>query len=232
MPSACDDDDLHPDHRRRAPGPVRVAGRRRRGLPPDRPLAPGHTLVVPIEPSTTGSTSTPTSTPTLWTVAKTIGGALEEASTSPTKVGVLVVGEEVPHAHVHLVPFTELSQMSFANQDTDPDPAALDAPGRALRADAARRRATARTCPTAERRHASGSGSASSVSSGPSLRTLFTSVETGSQRDERRRRPAPGASRAARGPRCRGRARCPTPTAAGSPASGRGSWPSPRWAWW
>ena len=27
---------------------------------------------------------------------------------------------------MHLVPFTDLSQLSFANQDTSPDPAALD----------------------------------------------------------------------------------------------------------
>jgi diadenosine tetraphosphate (Ap4A) HIT family hydrolase len=49
-------------------------------------------------------------------------------------VGVLVVGEEVPHTHVHLVPFTELSQMSFANQDTAPAPEALDQQAEALRA--------------------------------------------------------------------------------------------------
>ena len=36
---------------------------------------------------------------------------------------MLVVGEEVPHTHVHLVPFNELAQMSFANADLDPDPA-------------------------------------------------------------------------------------------------------------
>jgi histidine triad (HIT) family protein len=48
-------------------------------------------------------------------------------------VGVLVVGEEVPHVHVHLVPFTQLSQMSFANQDTDPAPEALDQQAEALR---------------------------------------------------------------------------------------------------
>ena len=47
---------------------------------------------------------------------------------------MLVVGEEVPHAHIHLVPFTQLSQMSFANQDTNPAPEALDEQAEALRA--------------------------------------------------------------------------------------------------
>ena len=39
---------------------------------------------------------------------------------------MLVVGNEVPHAHVHLVPFENLSQLDFANVDTDPQPARLD----------------------------------------------------------------------------------------------------------
>jgi histidine triad (HIT) family protein len=88
-------------------------------------LAPGHTLVVPIEPVDHWIDVDDDLHAHLWSVAKTIGGALQEAF-QPSRVGVLVVGEEVPHTHVHLVPFTELSQMSFANQDTDPEPAALD----------------------------------------------------------------------------------------------------------
>ena len=39
---------------------------------------------------------------------------------------MLVVGEEVPHTHVHLVPFDDLAQMSFANVDLAPDPEVLD----------------------------------------------------------------------------------------------------------
>jgi histidine triad (HIT) family protein len=50
-------------------------------------------------------------------------------------VGVLVVGEEVPHVHVHLVPFTALSQMSFANQDTSPAADVLDQQAEALRTE-------------------------------------------------------------------------------------------------
>ncbi len=88
-------------------------------------LAPGHTLVVPIEPVDHWIDVDDDLNAHLWTVAKVIGGALQEAF-RPDRVGVLVVGEEVPHTHVHLVPFTMLSQLSFANQDTNPDPAALD----------------------------------------------------------------------------------------------------------
>ena len=88
-------------------------------------LAPGHTLVVPIEPVDHWIDLDDDLNAHLWGVAKTIGQALEQAF-SPRKVGVLVVGEEVPHTHLHLVPYTDLSQMSFANQDSNPDPAALD----------------------------------------------------------------------------------------------------------
>jgi histidine triad (HIT) family protein len=95
-------------------------------------LAPGHTLVVPIEPVDHWIDLEPELNAKVWTVAQTISRALD-AIYSPTKVGVLVVGEEVPHAHVHLVPFTELGQMSFANQDTDPAPEALDQQAEALR---------------------------------------------------------------------------------------------------
>ena len=96
-------------------------------------LAPGHTLVVPIEPVDHWIDLDPELNAKVWTVAQTISRALD-AIYSPTKVGVLVVGEEVPHAHVHLVPFTQLSQMSFANQDADPSPDALDQQAEALRA--------------------------------------------------------------------------------------------------
>jgi len=94
-------------------------------------LAPGHTLVVPIEPVDHWINLDPALNTKLWAVAQTISRALDSIY-HPSKVGVLVVGEEVPHAHVHLVPFTELSQMSFANQDTNPSPEALDGQAEAL----------------------------------------------------------------------------------------------------
>jgi histidine triad (HIT) family protein len=96
-------------------------------------LAPGHTLVVPIEPIDHWIDLPDDLNAEVWRVAKAIGGALQEAY-NPTKVGVLVVGEEVPHVHVHLVPFTEVGQLSFANQDPSPDPAELDAHAERIKA--------------------------------------------------------------------------------------------------
>lgn len=92
---------------------------------PIAPLCPGHTLVVPIEPVDHWIDLDDDLNAHVWTVAKAIGRALDEAF-QPTKVGVIVQGVEVPHAHVHVVPYTDLSQMTFASQDPDPDPGEMD----------------------------------------------------------------------------------------------------------
>jgi histidine triad (HIT) family protein len=47
--------------------------------------------------------------------SKKIAAALEK--TVPCKrVGVAVVGLEVPHAHVHLIPLNEMDEMRFINK--------------------------------------------------------------------------------------------------------------------
>ncbi|MSO86794.1 MAG: HIT family protein [Acidimicrobiia bacterium] len=95
-------------------------------------LAPGHTLVVPIAPVDHWIDLAPEANAHLWRVAQTISRALDKIY-RPLKVGVLVVGEEVPHTHVHLVPFTDLAQMSFANVDSSPAAEVLDRQAEALR---------------------------------------------------------------------------------------------------
>ncbi len=97
------------------------------------PLAPGHTLVVPIQEVDHWIDVPPELHARLWQVAQSIGKVLQREF-EPTKVGVLVVGEEVPHAHIHLVPFRDLSQLNFANADQSPDGAALDDEAERIRA--------------------------------------------------------------------------------------------------
>lgn len=89
------------------------------------PLAPGHTLVVPIEEVDHWIDLDPDLASHLMVVAQKIGRVQHEVF-QPVKVGLLVVGEEVPHTHLHLVPFDSLAQLDLANADHDPDPAALD----------------------------------------------------------------------------------------------------------
>ena len=45
-------------------------------------------------------------------VAKPIAAAIQ-ATVNCKRVGVMVAGLEVPHAHLHLVPITATSQLSF-----------------------------------------------------------------------------------------------------------------------
>lgn len=89
------------------------------------PIRPGHTLVVPIE-QIDHWTDVPAA---LWariaSVQQVVGQALMEAF-APVRVGSIIAGLEVPHCHVHLIPIDSESQLSFANVDPNPAPAALD----------------------------------------------------------------------------------------------------------
>lgn len=78
------------------------------------PVAKGHTLVVPkkevdylfeVEDELLGG---------LLVFAKQVARALGSAIECK-RVGVMVVGTEVPHAHVHLIPFQRESQVSVTS---------------------------------------------------------------------------------------------------------------------
>jgi histidine triad (HIT) family protein len=97
------------------------------------PIHPGHTLVVPraevdhwidLDPALAGH---------LFQVAQTIGRA-QHAALAPRRVGMLIAGDEVPHVHLHVVPFDSVRELSFAHADPDPPAGSLDAAARAIRA--------------------------------------------------------------------------------------------------
>jgi histidine triad (HIT) family protein len=76
------------------------------------PNAPGHTLCVPKKEVDKLIDLDEKTYINLMEFAKRIAGALEQAI--PCKrVGMAVVGLEVPHAHVHLIPINEMHEMSF-----------------------------------------------------------------------------------------------------------------------
>ena len=54
--------------------------------------------------------------------AKTVARAVEKAIPCQ-RIGVAVVGLEVPHAHIHLIPLNQLSDMDFS-QKMEPKPTA------------------------------------------------------------------------------------------------------------
>lgn len=76
------------------------------------PVAKGHTLVVPkkevdyifdLEDSNLGA---------MMVFAKKVGKAIEKVVPC-NRIGVSVIGLEVPHAHIHLIPINQLHDMDF-----------------------------------------------------------------------------------------------------------------------
>ncbi len=96
------------------------------------PLAPGHTLVVPREEVAHWIDLGPELATHLILVAQAIGRA-QQVAFSPSRVGILVIGEEVPHTHLHVVPMDSLADIDLSLADPAPDPAALDAAATTLR---------------------------------------------------------------------------------------------------
>ena len=78
------------------------------------PMAFGHTLVVPIEEIDHWIDADPDLNAHLFDVARRIGLAQQKAF-DPARVGVIIAGYEVPHAHIHVIPTDDMSQLSFAN---------------------------------------------------------------------------------------------------------------------
>jgi len=78
------------------------------------PMAPGHVLVVPIEEIDHWIDAPADLAAHLFSVAHRVARAQAEVFKCE-KVGMIIAGYEVPHAHIHLVPTKEMSELSFAN---------------------------------------------------------------------------------------------------------------------
>jgi diadenosine tetraphosphate (Ap4A) HIT family hydrolase len=78
------------------------------------PMAPGHVLVVPIDEVDHWIDAPAELVTHLFSVAHTIGTA-QRAAFRCERVGLIVAGYEVPHAHVHVIPTSSMSELSFAN---------------------------------------------------------------------------------------------------------------------
>jgi histidine triad (HIT) family protein len=77
------------------------------------PLAKGHTLVVPKEETDYIFDMSDNSLAGMVVFAKKIALAIGK-SVPCKRVGVAVLGLEVPHAHIHLIPVNNLSDINFA----------------------------------------------------------------------------------------------------------------------
>lgn len=96
------------------------------------PLVTGHTLVIPKkEVDYIYDLDTPTLT-NLHLFARDVAAAMKKGLRCP-RVGVAVIGLEVPHAHIHLVPLRQMSDMNFANPKLRPTPDELAATAQKIR---------------------------------------------------------------------------------------------------
>lgn len=88
------------------------------------PLAFGHVLVIPkIEVNAVYEVPEPYYS-AVWTLVRQLAPAIQSAFPC-RKVGMAVIGLEVPHAHVHLVPIDDVVDLSFARPKLRPLPEEL-----------------------------------------------------------------------------------------------------------
>ena len=98
----------------------------------NRPLRPGHALVVPRLEIDHWLDLEPSLLERLTEVAQAIGRA-QMAAFKPARIGMMLAGLEVPHCHFHVVPIRGLNDLDFGNQDPNPDPASMDEAAQAIR---------------------------------------------------------------------------------------------------
>ena len=77
------------------------------------PLAKGHVLVIPKKEVDYIFDIDDALYSRLFVFAKEVARAIEEV-VACERIGVSVVGLEVPHAHIHLIPINNVEDMSFA----------------------------------------------------------------------------------------------------------------------
>ncbi len=79
------------------------------------PLSKGHTLVIPKVETDYIFDIEDDSYRRLWIFAKDVSKRLKKQI--PCKrIGVSVVGLEVPHAHIHLIPINQIEDMNFSKE--------------------------------------------------------------------------------------------------------------------
>lgn len=85
------------------------------------PVNWGHTLVVPKEETDYIFDLSDDAIGEMMKFAKRVAIAIKEVMPC-RKVGMAVLGLEVPHAHIHLIPLKNEGDMDFRHKITDPEP--------------------------------------------------------------------------------------------------------------
>lgn len=79
------------------------------------PMAKGHTLLIPKQEVDYLFDIDDSVLSEMIVVAKKIAKAMEQA-VACTRVGMMVIGLEVPHAHIHLIPIQKEGDMNLSNK--------------------------------------------------------------------------------------------------------------------
>jgi histidine triad (HIT) family protein len=77
------------------------------------PLSVGHALVVPKTETDYLFDLDDDAYTSLNLFAKKVALAIQKVTGK--RIGTAVIGLEVPHAHIHLIPFTKMSELNFSN---------------------------------------------------------------------------------------------------------------------
>lgn len=84
-----------------------------------QPIREGHLLVIPNEEINHWDDVPPATAAHLMQVAQQIAKGMK--ATFPCKrIGVTVIGLEVPHTHLHLIPIDAMADMDFERQHPEP----------------------------------------------------------------------------------------------------------------
>ena len=90
------------------------------------PVVKGHVLVVPKKETDYIFDLDDATLSDMMVFAKRVAKALKKAIECK-RIGVVVMGLEVPHAHIHLIPITKESDMSFEKPRKQFSPAEFEA---------------------------------------------------------------------------------------------------------
>lgn len=82
------------------------------------PLRKGHTLVIPKQEVDYIFDLEDQLLAEMMVFAKSVGAKIEKAFPCD-RIGVSVIGLEVPHAHIHLIPINQMDDMNFARPKLD-----------------------------------------------------------------------------------------------------------------
>jgi histidine triad (HIT) family protein len=96
------------------------------------PQTEGHTLVVPKTEIDYIFDLQPENLSGLMLFSQKVAAAIRKAVPC-LRVGVAVVGLEVPHAHVHLIPMNSMDDMNLSRRKLKPSPAELAATAEKIR---------------------------------------------------------------------------------------------------